>query len=111
MQLRRRHNPFETLTRNIIYQQLHGNAAAAIQHRVIALFGRDKLRPSVNATRRTGEAYGRMSLQYRMLIERLKENCCPMIIFLISMLSIFKLSSNNLAGFPAKRETPLRLSK
>lgn len=45
MQLRRMHNPFETLARNIIYQQLHGNAAAAIHQRVLALFGQDKLRP------------------------------------------------------------------
>lgn len=45
MQLRRLHNPFETLARNIIYQQLHGNAAAAIHGRVLALFGQAKLRP------------------------------------------------------------------
>ncbi|HLL14417.1 MAG TPA: DNA-3-methyladenine glycosylase [Pyrinomonadaceae bacterium] len=45
MQLRRMHNTFETLARNIIYQQLHGNAAAAIHARVLALNGRDKLRP------------------------------------------------------------------
>ncbi len=45
MQLRRMHNPFETLARNIIYQQLHGNAAAAIHGRVLALFGQSKLRP------------------------------------------------------------------
>jgi DNA-3-methyladenine glycosylase II len=45
MELRRLHNPFETLSRNIIYQQLHGNAAAAIHQRVLNLCGRDKLRP------------------------------------------------------------------
>jgi DNA-3-methyladenine glycosylase II len=45
MQLRQLHNPFETLARNIIYQQLHGNAAAAIHQRVLALFGKKKLRP------------------------------------------------------------------
>jgi DNA-3-methyladenine glycosylase II len=45
MQLRRMHNPFEALSRNIIYQQLHGNAAAAIHGRVMALFGTKRLRP------------------------------------------------------------------
>lgn len=45
MQIRRMHNPFETLARNIIYQQLHGNAAAAIHGRVIALFGKKNLHP------------------------------------------------------------------
>jgi DNA-3-methyladenine glycosylase II len=45
MPLRRMHNPFEALARNIIYQQLHGNAAGAIHQRVLALFGKDKLRP------------------------------------------------------------------
>lgn len=45
MQIRRMQNPFETLARNIIYQQLHGNAAAAIHGRVLALFGQSKLRP------------------------------------------------------------------
>ena len=45
MQLRRMHNPFEALSRNIVYQQLHGNAAAAIHQRVIALFGKNKLHP------------------------------------------------------------------
>jgi 3-methyladenine DNA glycosylase/8-oxoguanine DNA glycosylase len=43
MPLRRMHNPFETLARNIIYQQLHGNAAGAIHQRVLALFGKKKL--------------------------------------------------------------------
>jgi DNA-3-methyladenine glycosylase II len=43
--LRRMHNPFEALARNIIYQQLHGNAAAAIHQRVLALFGKKKLYP------------------------------------------------------------------
>lgn len=45
MEIRRMHNPFEALARNIIYQQLHGNAAAAIHARVLALFGKGKLRP------------------------------------------------------------------
>jgi DNA-3-methyladenine glycosylase II len=45
MELRHMHNPFEALARNIIYQQLHGNAAAAIHGRVIALTGRKRLRP------------------------------------------------------------------
>lgn len=46
MQIRRLHDPFEALARNIVYQQLHGNAAAAIHKRVLALFGGDKLRPA-----------------------------------------------------------------
>jgi DNA-3-methyladenine glycosylase II len=45
MQLRQMHDPFEALARNIIYQQLHGKAAAAIHARVLALFGKEKLRP------------------------------------------------------------------
>src|SRR3712207_3113191 len=46
MKIRALHNPFESLARNIIYQQLHGNAAAAIHERVLALFGqRRKLSP------------------------------------------------------------------
>ncbi len=45
MQFRPIRNPFEALSRNIVYQQLHGNAAAAIHRRVIALFGKGKLRP------------------------------------------------------------------
>jgi DNA-3-methyladenine glycosylase II len=45
MQLRSLHNPFEALARNIIYQQLHGNAAAAIHERVVALCGKKKLHP------------------------------------------------------------------
>lgn len=43
--IRQMHNPFEALARNIIYQQLHGNAAAAIHKRVIDLFGKKKLSP------------------------------------------------------------------
>jgi DNA-3-methyladenine glycosylase II len=43
--LRRLHNPFEALARNIIYQQLHGKAAAAIHERVLALFGKKRLSP------------------------------------------------------------------
>jgi DNA-3-methyladenine glycosylase II len=45
MPLRRMHNAFESLARNIIYQQLHGNAAGAIHGRVLALFGKNKLDP------------------------------------------------------------------
>jgi DNA-3-methyladenine glycosylase II len=45
MPLRRMHNPFEALARNIIFQQLHGTAATAIHGRVVALFGKPKLHP------------------------------------------------------------------
>ena len=45
MPLRRMHNPFEALARNIIFQQLHGNAATAIHGRVLALFGKQRLDP------------------------------------------------------------------
>jgi DNA-3-methyladenine glycosylase II len=45
LSIRKLHNPFEALARNIIYQQLHGNAAAAIHQRVLALFGKKKLSP------------------------------------------------------------------
>jgi DNA-3-methyladenine glycosylase II len=45
MQIRRLHNPFDELARNIVFQQLHGNAAAAIHGRVLALFGKKKLHP------------------------------------------------------------------
>jgi 3-methyladenine DNA glycosylase/8-oxoguanine DNA glycosylase len=45
LQIRHLHNPFEALARNIIYQQLHGKAAAAIHGRVLALFGKKKLHP------------------------------------------------------------------
>jgi DNA-3-methyladenine glycosylase II len=45
MQIRRLHNPFDELARNIVFQQLHGNAAAAIHGRVLALFGKKRLRP------------------------------------------------------------------
>jgi DNA-3-methyladenine glycosylase II len=44
MEVRPLRDPFEALARNIIYQQLHGKAAAAIHARVIALFGNGKLR-------------------------------------------------------------------
>jgi DNA-3-methyladenine glycosylase II len=46
LQLRTMHSPFEALARNIIFQQLHGTAAAAIHARVVAL-GADgrRLRP------------------------------------------------------------------
>lgn len=40
MEIRAMHNPFESLARNIIYQQLHGKAAAAIHERVRDLFGK-----------------------------------------------------------------------
>lgn len=45
MEIRHLSNPFEALARNIIYQQLHGKAAAAIHQRVLALFGNNKLDP------------------------------------------------------------------
>lgn len=45
MQIRAMHNPFESLARNIIYQQLHGNAAAAIHERVRNLYGKGRLKP------------------------------------------------------------------
>ena len=45
MEIRAMHNPFESLARNIIYQQLHGNAAAAIHQRVRDLFGKSRLAP------------------------------------------------------------------
>ncbi len=43
--IRHMHNPFEALARNIIYQQLHAAAAAAIHQRVLDLFGSSKLHP------------------------------------------------------------------
>jgi DNA-3-methyladenine glycosylase II len=45
MKLRPMRDPFEALARNIIYQQLHGNAASAIHQRVLGLFGNKRLRP------------------------------------------------------------------
>jgi DNA-3-methyladenine glycosylase II len=45
LELRHMHSPFEALARNIVYQQLHGNAAAAIHRRVLELFGSKRLRP------------------------------------------------------------------
>jgi 3-methyladenine DNA glycosylase/8-oxoguanine DNA glycosylase len=45
LELRTMHNLFEELARNIIYQQLHGNAAGAIHERVRALFRGKRLRP------------------------------------------------------------------
>ena len=45
LEIRRLHNPFEALARNIIFQQLHGKAAAAIHERVLALFGKKRLSP------------------------------------------------------------------
>ena len=45
MRLRPLRSPFEALAQNIIYQQLHGRAAAAIHARVLALAGAKRLRP------------------------------------------------------------------
>jgi 3-methyladenine DNA glycosylase/8-oxoguanine DNA glycosylase len=45
LELRTMHNLFEELARNIIYQQLHGNAAGAIHERVRALFPGRRIRP------------------------------------------------------------------
>lgn len=45
LEVRSLHDPFEALARNIIYQQLHGKAAAVIHARVQALFGGGRLRP------------------------------------------------------------------
>ena len=45
LQTRRMHSPFEALARNIVYQQLHGSAAAAIHGRLLELFGGGRLRP------------------------------------------------------------------
>ena len=45
LEIRRLQNPFEALARNIIYQQLHGNAAAAIHRRVLNLFDQQRLEP------------------------------------------------------------------
>src|SRR5215813_5466155 len=45
MEIRALHSPFEALSRNIVYQQLHGNAAASILSRLIAFAGGGKLRP------------------------------------------------------------------
>ncbi|PYS81402.1 MAG: DNA-3-methyladenine glycosylase 2 family protein [Acidobacteria bacterium] len=45
LEVRRMHNPFEALARNIIYQQLHGRAAEAIHRRVLALFDKKRLEP------------------------------------------------------------------
>ncbi len=47
LQVRTLHSPFESLARNIVYQQLHGNAAAAIHARLLATVGNGhKLRPA-----------------------------------------------------------------
>jgi DNA-3-methyladenine glycosylase II len=45
LKIRKLHDPFEALARNIVFQQLHGKAAEAIHARVVALFGGAKLRP------------------------------------------------------------------
>ncbi len=39
MRLKSQHSPFEALLESIIYQQLHGKAAFAILHRLLAAFG------------------------------------------------------------------------
>src|SRR5262249_25680950 len=63
MEIRALHSPFEALSRNIVYQQLHGTAAAAILARVVTLFGGGKLRPtaildaSTEDLRRAGPSY------------------------------------------------------
>jgi DNA-3-methyladenine glycosylase II len=46
IEIRKLHDPFEALARNIVFQQLHGNAAAAIHQRVLDLFGGGRLRPA-----------------------------------------------------------------
>lgn len=45
LEVRDLQNVFEALARNIVYQQLHGRAAAAIHQRLIDLCRRRKLRP------------------------------------------------------------------
>src|SRR5215813_5544695 len=44
LRLKSQHSPFEALLESIIYQQLHGKAAAAILKRLITFFG--ELHPS-----------------------------------------------------------------
>lgn len=44
LRLKSQHSPFEALLESIIYQQLHGKAAAAILHRLLTAFG--ELHPS-----------------------------------------------------------------
>src|SRR5262249_60550803 len=41
MRIRRTWSPFQSLVRSVVYQQLHGRAAAAIFERLVALFGSD----------------------------------------------------------------------
>ncbi|HKA23468.1 MAG TPA: DNA-3-methyladenine glycosylase 2 family protein, partial [Candidatus Eisenbacteria bacterium] len=41
MRIRRTWSPFQSLVRAVVYQQLHGRAAAAIFDRLVALFGSD----------------------------------------------------------------------
>lgn len=45
LEVRRLQNVFEALARNIVYQQLHGRAAATIHQRLLDLFGGRKLKP------------------------------------------------------------------
>ncbi len=45
LQVRKLRDPFAALARNIIYQQLHGTARAAIHQRVLALCGTKRLQP------------------------------------------------------------------
>lgn len=61
LKIRAMHNPFESLARNIIYQQLHGNAARAIHERLLALFHNPKrLKPEhiLSATEESLRAAG-----------------------------------------------------
>ena len=45
LQLKSSHSPFEALLESIIYQQIHGKAAAAILKRLLAIFGDIHPRP------------------------------------------------------------------
>src|SRR5689334_4031030 len=45
LKTRHMHNPFEALARNIVFQQLHGNAAEAIHQRFVKLLGGGRLKP------------------------------------------------------------------
>jgi DNA-3-methyladenine glycosylase II len=45
LQIKSSHSPFEALLESIIYQQLHGRAAATILQRLLAIFGDDHPRP------------------------------------------------------------------
>jgi DNA-3-methyladenine glycosylase II len=45
LRIKSSHSPFEALLESIIYQQLHGKAAASILQRLLAIFGDDHPRP------------------------------------------------------------------